>query len=387
VLFRSRLTSRSFVFICAGNFLYFGSFYLLLPILPQYVVHLGGSASQIGLVMGIFTFSSILIRPYLARLADTRGRRFVLLAATASFALLFLPYMKVQTMIPLYCLRILHGVVHGAFLAAAFAYVADLAPHDRRGEVMGIFGVANVLSMALSPALGIWLFNASGGSFFFPFIASVILASLAFLAITMIDEMKPGLSKTEKRSFTAIVRQRAIWVSSLSLFSGATVYGAMVTFLPVYAPQRGLRNFGIFFTVYAASTILSRVITGRLSDRVGRSRVVIPFMGLLAIAVFLLPFLHSIPMLVLIGACFGMSFGTYMPTLNALIVDETPPRDRGPAIAFFTAFMDVGITTGAILLGVAAEFWGYAVMFTIGGFVVVGGLLLFSLCWGWRGGS
>jgi predicted MFS family arabinose efflux permease len=92
-------------------------------------------------------------------------------------------------------------------------------------------------------------------------------------------------------------------------------------------------------------------------------------------------------MLVLIGACFGMSFGTYMPTLNALIVDETPPRDRGPAIAFFTAFMDVGITTGSVLLGVAAEFWGYAVMFTIGGFVVVGGLLLFSLCWGWRGGS
>jgi MFS family permease len=370
-----------------ANFLYFGSFYLLLPILPQYVAHLGGSASQIGLVIGIFTFSSIAIRPYLARLADARGRKLVLLAATASFALLFVPYTKVQTMIPLYSLRIIHGVVHGAYLAAAFAYVADLAPHNRRGEVMGIFGIANVLSMALSPALGIWLFNVSGGSFIFPFTASIISASLAFLSITMIGEMKPGLSKTESRSFAAIIRQRAVWVSSLALFSGATVYGTLVTFLPVYAPQRGLSNFGIFFTIYAASTILSRVITGRLSDRIGRSRVIMPFMGLLAIAVFLLPFLNGIPMLVIIGVCFGMAFGTYMPTLNALIVDETPPRDRGPAIAFFTAFMDVGITTGSILLGVAAEFWGYAVMFTIGGFIVVGGLLVFSLCWGWRGGS
>ena len=290
-------------------------------------------------------------------------------------------------MVPLYSLRILHGVVHGAYLAASFAYVADLAPYDRRGEAMGIFGVSNVLSMALAPALGIWLFHITEGGFFLPFTASVVSASLAFLAIAMIGEMKPDLGKTENRRLVTIIRQRVLWVSSLSLFTGATVYGALVTFLPVYAPERGLSSFGIFFTVYAASTILSRIVTGRLSDRVGRSKVVIPFMGLLALAVFLLPFLHSIPMLVLIGACFGMSFGTYMPTLNALIVDETPPRDRGPAIAFFTAFMDVGISTGSILLGIAAEFWGYAVMFTIGGFIVVGGLLLFCLCWGWRGGS
>ena len=321
------------MYICVANFLYFGSFYLLIPTLPQYVAHLGGSASHIGLVMGIFTFSSILIRPYLARLADAHGRRRVLLISSACFAVLFVPYIRVQTMIPLFAVRIAHGIAHGAYLAAAFAYIGDLAPIERRGEVIGIFAASNVLSMALFPGLGIWLLNYSEGNFSLLFTISVVAASLSFLAVAMINEMKTATGKAETMSILAIVRQRAVWVSSLALFAGATVYGAVTSFLPVYAPQRGLKNFGIFFTVYAASTLLSRVLTGRLSDRVGRSKVVLPFMGLLAVAVFLFPFLHSVAMLILIGTCFGLGFGAYMPTLNALIVDETLPKDRGRAIA------------------------------------------------------
>jgi predicted MFS family arabinose efflux permease len=84
-------------------------------------------------------------------------------------------------------------------------------------------------------------------------------------------------------------------------------------------------------------------------------------------------------MLILIGIYFGFGFGAYMPTLNALVVDETIPKDRGRAIAFFTSFMDVGITVGSIVLGVAADYWGYGTMFIIGGLVVMGGLLLFVL--------
>lgn len=70
------------------------------------------------------------------------------------FALLFFAYGQMQTIVPLYILRVMHGIAHGAYLAAAFAYVADLAPAARRGEVMGIYGAANVVAMALFPAWG-----------------------------------------------------------------------------------------------------------------------------------------------------------------------------------------------------------------------------------------
>ena len=374
-----RLSSRNFLFVCIANFLYFGSFYLLLPTLPQYVVQLGGSASQIGIVMGAFTLASVLVRPSLAKLADIHGRRVIMLIGTGSFALLFLLYGQLHSMVPLHLVRLVHGVAHGAYLAASFAYIADLAPMERRGEVIGIYATSNVIAMALFPGLGISLLNYANGNFSSLFIVSFLTGAGACLAVVVIGDIKPHISKTESTKVSSVFRQRALWVCSVALFSGATVYGAVMSFLPVYAPQRGLDHFGGFFTALAISTLTSRVLTGKLSDRIGRRKVVLPFMGLLAVAVFLLPLLYSFSMLILIGICFGFGFGAYMPTLNALVVDETIPKDRGRAIAFFTSFMDVGITVGSIVLGIAADYWGYGTMFIIGGFIVMGGLLFFIL--------
>ncbi len=374
-----RLISRNFLLLCISNFLYFGSFYLLLPTLPLYVAQLGGSASQIGTVMGAFTLASVFVRPPMAKQADIHGRRRFMLIGAGLFSLLFPFYGLIQSMIPLYMIRLAHGVAHGIYLGSSFAYVADLAPMERRGEVIGVYATSNVVAMAVFPGIGIWLLDYVAGNFSVLFTVSVIMSAIGFLAIVGMSEIKPSSVRMEGTRLLSVIRRRAVWVCSVALFSGATVYGAVATFLPVYAPERGIRNFGVYFTALAASILASRVVTGRLSDRIGRRKVILPFMGLLIVAVFLLPFLHSLSMLVLVGICFGLGFGAYMPTLNALVVDETPPGERGSAVALFTASMDVGITTGSIGLGIAADIWGYAVMFAIGGFVVSGGLLVFAL--------
>jgi len=175
----------------------------------------------------------------------------------------------------------------------------------------------------------------------------------------------------------AIARHRMVLLASLTLFTAATAYGAIITFLPVYAPERGLTNFGVFFTAYAAFTLISRVAAGKLSDRFGRRKVIIPFMMLIALAMFLLPMLEELYLLILIGCCFGLGFGAFMPALNAFVIDETSPQERSSALAFFTSAMDVGITTGAVALGLIGEYWGYAPMFIIGGVIVVCGIVLF----------
>lgn len=95
---------------------------------------------------------------------------------------------------------------------------------------------------------------------------------------------------------------------------------------------------------------------------------------------FLLPLLRDVYLLMLIGGCFGLGFGAFIPALNAFVVDETTPGQRAGALAFFTAFMDAGITNGALVLGVVGQYWGYETMFSLGGVVVVLGVLLFGLC-------
>jgi MFS family permease len=371
------LLSKDFLFSCAANFLYFGSFYLLLPALPQYVAGLGGSAGQIGLVMGALTLASVVVRPYFGKLADIHGLKKFMLLGAGFFSLLFLGYGHIQAIVPLYFLRVAHGFAHASFLVASASYIADLAPADRRGEVIGIYGTSNVVAMAMFPAIGLAIVRDYGG---FPvlFTISVLTAGTAFLLVLFVREVKPGEHRTDRMSLADIARQRVVLVSSLALFSGATVYGTILTFLPVYAPERGIANFGLFFSVYAVSTLASRVLVGKLSDRIGRRRVILPCMALAAGAIFLLPLLHSLWLLAVIGVCFGLGFGAFMPTLNALVVDETPSQHRGSVLGFFTSFMDIGITTGAVVLGLVGEHWGYATMFAIGGFVVIGGIVVFA---------
>jgi MFS family permease len=137
-------------------------------------------------------------------------------------------------------------------------------------------------------------------------------------------------------------------------------------------------NVGIFFTSYAVFTFIGRLVAGRLSDRSGQRKIVLPFMLLEPIAAFLLSFLHDLSLLILIGGCYGLGFGALMPALSAYVVDETSRKDRASALSFFTAFMDLGIGAGAVILGVIGELWGYEAMFYLAGAITVLGLLLFA---------
>ena len=372
----SSIWSKNLVLACAANFLYFGSFYVLLPVLPQYVVSLGGTASQIGFVIGTFTLFSVLTRPYFGKFIDIYGRKKFMLFGAGLFSILFAVYGQIDAILPLCLIRAVHGIAHGSYMAAAFAYVADLAPPDRRGQVMGIYGVANVVAMALFPTIGSAVVETTK-SFPMLFVISTILAAGAFLSVCFVDEIATVKKKAGTTGIMSAARQQPVLIASLTLFSAATVYGAVVTFLPVYAPQKGLANVGIFFSTYAVFTLISRLTAGKMSDRYGRRKIIIPFLGIVAIAVFLLPILSNLFLLMLIGACFGLGFGAFIPSLNAYVVDESAPAQRASALAFFTAFMDVGITSGALILGFVGQYWGFELMFGIGGVLIVLGILLF----------
>jgi len=372
-----RLWSRNFVAACVAQFFYFGSFYLLIPTLPQYVAGLGGTLSQVGVVMGLFTLAAVVLRPSFGRLGDRYGRKIFMATGAGLFILFPLLYASLAGIGPLYLARIGHGLAHACYLAASSAYIADLAPTHRRGEVIGIYSTANIVAMALFPAWGASI--VQGHTFFFLFVVSALTAAAGWVATLVLRDIRAARPAGPAPTTLAIARRPTVLIPSLALFSAATSYGAVVTFLPVFAPARGIANFGLFFTVYAVSTILSRIVAGAASDRLGRKRVIVPFMAILAVTVFLLPSAHTLKFLLALAVLLGISFGSFMPTLNALVVDLTPPAERGAALGFFTAFMDVGITAGSMVLGPIGNRFGYPAMFYTAAILVVLGLVYFAL--------
>ena len=113
------LLSRDFVLACAGNFTFFGSMHFLLPALPLYVILMGGQESDVGMVMGAFTLTSVLLRPYVGRGVDSWRRKPFLLLGALIFALASLSY-NLATSVPLILLvRAFHGAGIACFTTAA----------------------------------------------------------------------------------------------------------------------------------------------------------------------------------------------------------------------------------------------------------------------------
>lgn len=373
-----RLWTRSFVGCCLASFFYFGGFYLLLPVLPLYVERLGGLPSEIGLAVGLFTFLSVVVRPYSGKLGDRYGlKRFMILGA-ALFSMMFVCYFWVTDLLMLYMVRVFHGVAHGIFLAAVFAYVGSIAPQDRRGEAMGVFGMANVLSMAIFPAVGTNLVRSFGG-FAELFGVAVVMEVVALLAVLSVDELRPCARVAGGVSLRRIISRRPVWLAFVTYISAAVAYGTVITFLPVYAVEVGIGEFGQFFVVYAIFTFVSRGVAGKLSDKFGRYAVVVPFMVLIFLAMVLLIVLADLAMLWACAMLFGLGFGAFMPALNAYIIDETRAEERSGALAIFSSAMDIGITAGAVVLGMVSEAAGYAAMYAVSASLVLGGLVLFAL--------
>lgn len=373
-----RLMSRNFIGCCLASFFYFGGFYLLLPVLPLYVERLGGLPSEIGLAVGLFTFLSVVVRPHSGKLGDRYGlKRFMLLGATL-FTVMFASYLWVTDLTMLYVVRVFHGVAHGIFLAAVFAYVGSIAPQDRRGEVMGLFGMANVISMAIFPAVGTKLVQSFGG-FAELFGVAVVMAVVAMLAVLSVDEICPCARERAGVSLRRLIGLRPVWLAFATYISAAIAYGTVVTFLPVYAVELGIDEFGQFFVVYAIFTLISRGVAGKLSDKFGRYAVVVPFMALVVLAMVLLACLLNLPMLWACAMLFGLGFGAFMPALNAYIIDETRQEERSGALAIFSSAMDIGITAGAVALGMVGELAGYAPMYAVSAALVLSGLALFAI--------
>lgn len=214
-----RWRSRNFLCLWTANFLYFGSFYLLLPTLPPQAALLGATTAQVGLVMGFFTLASVAVRPRCGLLAGRYGRRPVMLVGVGAFGAVYFLYLLVDSVAALYAVRALHGLGHAAFLAAAAAYIADLAPAARRGEVLGYYSLSNILAMAIFPAAGVaWIRH--GGGFAGLVLGGAGAALAAWLCVWALRECS-GLAPGPAAPLRQLVRRRAVWVPSLALWGGA----------------------------------------------------------------------------------------------------------------------------------------------------------------------
>ncbi|MGG3310552.1 MULTISPECIES: MFS transporter [Paenibacillus] len=367
-----RLWTKPFIQMTVGMLFLFTGFYLLLPTLPLYIKHLGGSESQVGLAAGAFTLTAVVFRPMVGGLVDRYGRRAFYVWGLIFFVLSMYLYDWVGSILLLLALRILHGASWAFSTTSIGTVITDLIPTSRRGEGMGWYGMAMTVAMAIGPMLG--TFIVSGYSFRMLFLVATGLSLIAFILAYMTRapyQAKPSAGRIQ-------LVEKSVLPVTVAIFFLAVAYGGITTFLPLFAESIRV-NPGTFFLVYAVALTLIRPFAGKLSDRFGEAAVIIPSLVVTAAALIVLSMSNGLTGLITAAILYGIGFGSAQPALQAATLRIAPENRRGAANASFMTAFDLGIGLGAIILGLVSERIGYTYLFTVTAASVVVSLVIFTI--------
>ncbi|NLI91387.1 MAG: MFS transporter [Peptococcaceae bacterium] len=372
---KAKLWTKNFILIMLANAFVFISFHMLLPSMPIYVQHLGAAEDIVGLIMGIFTVTAVGLRPFAGRVLDTKGRKVVYFFGLTIIILSIFAYSLVSSVFMVLLIRLVHGIGWGASTTAAGTIATDVIPKQRLGEGMGFYGLTSVISMAIAPVIGLQVIQSWG--FTYLFVISAFLAVLGAIFASFIKYQKinpPQVSNTNKAK--PALFEKSAYKPAVVVFFITLTYGAVVSFIALYAAEFKIENIGIFFTVYALTLLISRPLFGKVADKKGFDFTIIPGTVCVGLTMIVLFFAHNLYFFLAAAIIYGIGFGAVQPSLQAMAVFDVPPQRRGAANGTFMSGFDLGIGVGSMIWGVTAKFTGYSTMYLL---AVIPVIIAFSL--------
>jgi MFS family permease len=365
------VTRARLALLWIGSFAFFFSFFLLMPTLPLYAHELGLGSGTIGVVIAAFAVASMALRGWAGWAADRYGRRPLMVVGGVIFMAAPVAYAAAAGAVSLFFVRLAHGAGMGLHPTAATAMVADAAPPSRRAEILGLFGMAASLALALGPAAGVVLARAFGFRALFAVAAAIAAGGLACIAL-----IPETLAVREMKRFRlADTISRAAFFPSTLMLGIMLTYGALITFLPLHADARGV-NPGAFFVAYALTLTAVRSPAGRLSDRRGRAPVAAVGLAVVAAALVVLAFADGVAGIVIGGIVYGAGQGIAHPALVAWAVDGVGSGARGRAIGTLYTALELGIAIGGMAAGITVARVGYPTTFLAAGGIALGAAAL-----------
>ncbi len=340
-----------FILVCLSSLLFSASFNMLIPELPDYLSGLGGAEYK-GLIIGLFTITAGISRPFSGKLTDKIGRVPIMAIGSVVCFVCSLLYPLLTTVSGFLFLRLLHGFSTGFKPTATAAYVADIVPKERWGEALGLHGICFSTGMAIGPAIGstikIWT------SINFLFYTSALFA---LLSIIILLNMKETLKEKEKLSFKMFKLSKEdifdirVFPAAFVTFMSYIAYGVILTLIPDWTGHLGLENKGIFFMIFTISSLLVRFVAGKVSDKYGRVLIINIGLVLLFASLMIIGFYESVSGLYMGAFMYGISLGILSPALNAWTIDFSNPDQRGRAISTMYIALEAGVGGGAFIAG------------------------------------
>ncbi len=354
----------------------------VLPVLPRYVDGpLGEGKIAVGVVIGAYAITGLLLRPFAGRFADRVGRRPTVLVGSLLLAAGGFLYLLPFGLGGLIGARLVLGAGEGTVFTAGSAWIVDLAPPERRGRVIGLYGLAVWAGLSVGPLLGELIQHNAGYTPVWIFAGAMPLLG-ALVASRVPDPFRPS-AHAEHEHHPLIAREAVRPGTALAL--GSIGYAAVATFVVLHLDARGVGHGALVFGAFATMVVLTRLLGGDLPDRVGPARVACAAAVVEAIGLTTIAFAHSLPVALAGALAMGAAFSLLYPSLSLIVVDQISEARRGAALGTFTAFFDAGVGLGAPLAGIAAALAGYEGSFLLAAAIALGAATMIALAIAPRG--
>jgi len=355
----------------------FTAFYILLPTLPVFLTkELNIEEGKTGIILAVYTLAALLIRPFSGFLIDRFGRKLFYIPSLLLFSIIFILYPVTGIFAWVLVVRFIHGLAWGVATTTASTLIVDIVPAHRRGEGLGLYGLAMTIPMAVGPLTGLQLTLKS--DYTMMFLGAGILAFAGFLLTLLIRYPSITLSVSKTFSWRNLLESSALPVTFNLLLINIS-YGGLVSFISLYALKTGIGFTGMFFLIFAGGIALARVFVGRIFDRQGPKAVAIAGVLFLILGFTLLGLVIHTVMFLIAGFLLGLGNGIVFPTFQAMVNNLVQPHRRGAANSTLFSGLDLGIGLGMLITGLLAQSIGIPNTYLIYGVLNVLALIYFVL--------
>lgn len=364
-------SNKNFIFTLIATTLFISTYYLLMPVLPLHMKMMGGTKFYIGLIMGLFSVSSLFFRPAAGRASDRKGPTKIMRLSICIFFLT--PFFYIVNSFSLISLvQLVYGFTIGAFTISSATIITVSVSKEFLSQAIGIHSIALILAKGLSPTLGTIIYKAWG---LHPLLALTVLQAILALLCTFKVDYVPPLNKDISIPFSKVITHRMVWVPSIVLLTVTLTFGTIMTMLPLMALERNIPNYSWFFTVNTLAVVATRLFTGKQSKLSLEGIIALSLIALF-IGVGLIANVQDLSLLVIAAFIYGLGYGAVYPALSTIVVLNTPSEIRGSAFGLFTSFFDIGVTFGSVWGGFS-EYLGFNIIYMLASLVPVLGLVSF----------
>ena len=343
------------------------SFVIILPLFARRFSEFGAGVESLGISAMAYALASTLAAPFMGSLADRFGRRRLVLASLAIYALAFTGYRFASSALAFILLRALAGAFTAGLVPAVTSIVADLAPMERRAQWIGIVNGGASIGWIAGPILGGQLYDHWGYSV--ALTVSIVMAMLTFtMAFFMVPETRTNLGRTtlatgngrtfrlpDLKSSMHTFRNRL--PESLSSFLVLLSISFAVMFAWAFIEPKFMfyayddlgwssSMLGLVMSTYGIAMTLGEFGLSHLSDHL-RRKTVIMIGVLFFMAQFVgLAFFRNYVLITVSFVIAGLGNALFDPALSASILDIAPRDHQARILGFKSTAGSLGNILG-----------------------------------------